>query len=237
MNKTSTKKVSIFLNGLIKENPVLVLVLGTCPTLAMSTSVISAVAMGISATLVLVCSNIVISLLRNIIPDKVRIPSYIVIIAGFVTMVQMLLHAYLPSLYAMLGVYLALIVVNCIILGRAEMYASKNGVFNSLLDGLGMGLGFTLALFLMATIREVFGNASFAGIKIGFLENYKIAILTQAPGGFFVFGLLIAIVNKIGHNKTVKKKEFSCSGCPSASFCHKNLCEENTLEKEEKQHA
>lgn len=230
MNKE--KRLSILLKGFIKENPVLVLILGTCPTLAMSTSVISALAMGLSATIVLFCSNVVISLLRNIIPSQVRIPSYIVIIAGFVTMVQMLLHAYLPNLYAMLGVYLALIVVNCIILGRAEMYASKNGVINSALDGIGMGLGFTLALFLMATIREVFGNGSFAGIEIGFLQNYKISILTQAPGGFFVFGCMIALVNKITHGKAIKKKEFSCSGCPSASFCHKDECNNNLEEKE-----
>ena len=230
MNKE--KRLSILLKGFIKENPVLVLILGTCPTLAMSTSVISALVMGLSATIVLFCSNVVISLLRNIIPSQVRIPSYIVIIAGFVTMVQMLLHAYLPNLYAMLGVYLALIVVNCIILGRAEMYASKNGVINSALDGIGMGLGFTLALFLMATIREVFGNGSFAGIEIGFLQNYKISILTQAPGGFFVFGCMIALVNKITHGKAIKKKEFSCSGCPSASFCHKDECNNNLEEKE-----
>ena len=138
MNKQN--KLGILLKGLIQENPVLVLILGTCPTLAMSNSVISAVAMGVSATLVLLCSNIVISLLRKVIPDQVRIPSYIVIIAGFVTMVQMLLQAYLPSLYEMLGVYLALIVVNCIILGRAEMYASKNNVIDSALDGIGMGM-------------------------------------------------------------------------------------------------
>ena len=212
------KKLSVFLKGLVKENPVLVLILGTCPTLAMSSNVISALAMGVSATLVLLCSNVVISLLRKVIPDQVRIPSYIVIIAGFVTMVQMLLHAYLPDLYQMLGVYLALIVVNCIILGRAEMYASKNNVLNSALDGLGMGIGFTLALFVIATIREVFGNASFANLEIPFLQNYKIAILTQAPGGFFVYGCMIALVNKITKGRAIKKKEFSCNGCPSANF-------------------
>ena len=212
------KKLSVFLKGLVKENPVLVLILGTCPTLAMSSNVISALAMGVSATLVLLCSNVVISLLRKVIPDQVRIPSYIVIIAGFVTMVQMLLHAYLPDLYQMLGVYLALIVVNCIILGRAEMYASKNNVLNSALDGLGMGIGFTLALFVIATIREVFGNASFANLEIPFLQNYKIAILTQAPGGFFVYGCMIALVNKITKGRAIKKEEFSCNGCPSANF-------------------
>ncbi|MBS5852224.1 MAG: electron transport complex subunit E [Staphylococcus sp.] len=224
-------KLSVFLKGLVKENPVLVLILGTCPTLAMSSNVISALAMGVSATLVLLCSNVVISLLRKVIPDQVRIPSYIVIIAGFVTMVQMLLHAYLPDLYQMLGVYLALIVVNCIILGRAEMYASKNNVLNSALDGLGMGIGFTLALFVIATIREVFGNASFANLEIKFLQNYKIAILTQAPGGFFVYGCMIALVNKITKGKAIKKKDFSCNGCPSANFCKKGVCEEEVNQK------
>lgn len=223
------KKLSVFLKGLVKENPVLVLILGTCPTLAMSSNVISALAMGVSATLVLLCSNVVISLLRKVIPDQVRIPSYIVIIAGFVTMVQMLLHAYLPDLYQMLGVYLALIVVNCIILGRAEMYASKNNVLNSALDGLGMGIGFTLALFVIATIREVFGNASFANLEIPFLQNYKIAILTQAPGGFFVYGCMIALVNKITKGRAIKKKEFSCNGCPSANFCKKMYAKKKSI--------
>lgn len=225
------KKLSVFLKGLVKENPVLVLILGTCPTLAMSSNVISALAMGVSATLVLLCSNVVISLLRKVIPDQVRIPSYIVIIAGFVTMVQMLLHAYLPDLYQMLGVYLALIVVNCIILGRAEMYASKNNVLNSALDGLGMGIGFTLALFVIATIREVFGNASFANLEIPFLQNYKIAILTQAPGGFFVYGCMIALVNKITKGRAIKKKEFSCNGCPSANFCKKMYAKKKSIKK------
>ena len=156
-------KASIFLNGIIKENPVLVLLLGTCPTLATTGSVVSAFAMGVAATAVLFCSNIVISALRKAIPDKVRIPCYIVVIAGFVTVVQMLMEAYLPDLYNMLGIYLALIVVNCIILGRAEMFARKNNVFDSALDGLGMGLGFTFALILMASFREVLGAGSWAG--------------------------------------------------------------------------
>ena len=221
-------KLSILLRGLIAENPVLVLVLGTCPTLAQSTGVIAALSMGIAATLVLVCSNMVISVLRKIIPDTVRIPCYIVVIAGFVTVVQLLMQAYLPDLYKMMGVYLALIVVNCIILGRAEMFARKNNVFDSALDGLGMGLGFLLALLAMATIREVFGNGSFAGIEISFLADYKIPILTQAPGGFLVFGILIAIVNKIGPKKGAeKRKNFSCEGCPSASLCGKVSCAEN----------
>ena len=221
-------KLSILLRGLIAENPVLVLVLGTCPTLAQSTSVIAAISMGIAATLVLVCSNMAISALRKIIPDTVRIPCYIVVIAGFVTVVQLLMQAYLPDLYEMMGVYLALIVVNCIILGRAEMFARKNNVVDSALDGLGMGLGFLLALLAMATIREVLGSGSFAGIEIPFLAEYKIPILTQAPGGFLVFGILIAVVNKIGPKAgSEKRKSFSCEGCPSASLCGKVSCAEN----------
>ena len=222
------KKLSIVLKGLIAENPVLVLVLGTCPTLAVSSGIISALSMGLAATVVLVCSNIVISLLRKVIPDTVRIPCYIVVIAGFVTVVQLLMEAYLPDLYEMLGVYLALIVVNCIILGRAEMFARKNNVLDSALDGLGMGVGFLLALLAMAAIREVFGAGSFAGIEIPVLSDYKIPILTQAPGGFLVFGILIAVVNAIGPKKGAqKRKNFSCEGCPSASLCGKVSCAEN----------
>ncbi len=207
----------ILLNGFIKENPVFVLVLGTCPALATTTSVISALAMGLAAAAVLVCSNAVISLLRKIIPDKVRIPAYIVIIAGFVTLVQMLMEAYLPSLYEMLGVYLALIVVNCVVLGRAEMFASKNTVGSSILDGAGMGLGFTLALLCMAAVREVFGAGSFAGLTIPFISDYTVPILVSPPGGFFVFGVLIALVSALG--KKPVKEEFGCEGCPNASLC------------------
>ncbi len=220
------KKLGILLKGIIRENPVLVLVLGTCPTLATSTSVVSALAMGLAATAVLVCSNIAISALRKLIPDMVRIPCYIVVIAGFVTVVQMLMEAYLPELYDMLGVYLALIVVNCIILGRAEMFAKDNCVIDSALDGVGMGIGFTLALLVMATVREVIGSASFAGIEIGFLQNLKIPILVAAPGGFFVFGCLIALVNHITKGKAPTKKSFECEGCPSASFCRKDDCKQ-----------
>ncbi len=222
-------KMMIFLRGLIIENPVLILVLGTCPTLAQTTSIIGALGMGIAATLVLICSNTVISALRNLIPETVRIPCYIVIIATFVTVVQLLMHAYLPDLYEMLGVYLALIVVNCIILGRAEMFARKNGVLDSAIDGLGMGLGFLVALLAMATVREVFGAGTFAGLPVPFLEKYNIPILTQAPGGFLVFGLLIALMNKIKEKDGgVKRKSFSCEGCPSAAHCKKASCEEMT---------
>ena len=209
-----------FSKGLIKENPVLVLVLGTCPTLATSTTVTYALGMGLAATVVLLCSNVVISALRKVIPDKVRIPCYIVLIAGFVTMVQMLVKAFAPALDAALGIYLPLIVVNCIILGRAEMFANKNKVFDSAIDALGMGAGFTLALALMATIREVFGNGTFMGFSISVLADNHISILTMAPGGFFVFGLLIAAVNKFSAHKP-KKQEFGCTGCPSAEICGK----------------
>ena len=222
---TSNKKLMIILRGIIAENPVLILILGTCPTLATSTSVISALSMGIAATLVLIGSNAVISALRKIIPDTVRIPCYIVIIAAFVTAVQMLLKAFLPEINDMLGVYLALIVVNCIILGRAEMYARKNTVIDSVLDGVGMGIGFLVALLLMATVREVLGNGSFAGIAIPFLADYKITILAQAPGGFLVYGILIAVMNKITEKKGgVKRKSFSCEGCPSSKLCNKTSC-------------
>ncbi len=216
-------KLQNFSKGIIKENPVLVLVLGTCPTLATSTSVESALGMGIAATVVLLCSNIVISLLRKIIPDKVRIPCYIVLIAGFVTMVQMLVKAFAPALDQSLGIYLPLIVVNCIILGRAEMFANKNGVFDSALDALGMGAGFTLTLCLMGTLREVFGSGTFLGMPIPVLSDNKISILTMAPGGFFIFGLLIAAVNKFGKHKP-KKSDFGCEGCPSAEICGKAEC-------------
>ena len=218
-------KLAILLRGIIAENPVLILILGTCPTLATTGDVKSALSMGIAATIVLICSNIVISALRKVIPDTVRVPCYIVIIATFVTAVQMLLQAFLPSIYEMLGVYLALIVVNCVILGRAEMFARKNTVLDSALDGVGMGLGFILALFLMAFIREVFGAGAFMGMEIPFMKNFCIPILAQAPGGYLVYGILIAVMNKLTEKKGgVKKKSFSCEGCPSAAACHSRPC-------------
>ena len=210
-----------FIKGVIKENPTLVLILGTCPTLAMTDSVSKAFGMGIAATVVLICSNMAISALRNVIPDKVRIPCYIVLIAGFVTVVEMVMHAYLPDLYEAMGVFLSLIVVNCIILGRAEMYASKNKVFDSAVDAVGMGVGFTLALFCMASIREVFGAGSWMGMEIPFIKDHTVSILVMSPGGFFVFGVLIAVVNKL----TKRKKPAAaggCAGCPGAALCRKN---------------
>ena len=216
---SNNKKLAILLRGIIAENPVLILILGTCPTLATTTSVISALSMGLAATAVLICSNVVISALRKLIPDVVRIPCYIVIIATFVTVVQLLLQAFLPDIYDMLGVYLALIVVNCIILGRAEMFAGKNSVGKSILDGIGMGLGFTLAMFMMSTIREVLGAGTFADIPVPFFQDHKIGIFVQAPGGLLVYGLLIAFVNVITKGKVIKKKSFGCEDCPSAGMC------------------
>ena len=212
------KKLKILLSGLIKENPVLVLVLGTCPTLATSTSVKNAVGMGLAATFVLIGSNIVISLLKKIIPDKVRIPCYIVVIATFVTIVSMLLQAFVEPIYNALGIFLPLIVVNCIILGRAEMFASKNSVFDSLLDGIGMGLGFTLALFLMSSIREIIGSGTWLGIQL-YSGVQPMSILTLAPGGFFVYGCLVALVNFVTKGKSRKKQKKGCAGCPSAAVC------------------
>ena len=228
-------KLAILLRGIILENPVLVLVLGTCPTLAVSGSIVSAISMGIAATFVLICSNFVISLLRKVIPDTVRIPCYIVIIASFVTIVQMVLQAYLPEIYTLLGAWLSLIVVNCIILGRAEMFARKNNVVDSALDGLGMGLGFLLALLGMAVIREILGTGAIDLTKLGLekisipvLCDYNIPILKDAPGGFLVYGIVIAIVNMIGPKKGAeKRKNFSCEGCPSASICGRVSCSEN----------
>lgn len=216
--------LSVLTNGILKENPVLVLILGTCPTLATTTTVTGALGMGLAALAVLLCSNIFISLLRKIIPETMRIPCYIVIIAGFVTIVKMLVQAFFPGLYETLGVFLDLITVNCIILGRAEMFAGKNPVLASALDGIGMGLGFTIALGAMATVREVFGAASFAGIAIPFMEGYKIAFLTKAPGGLLVYGLLIALVYAVTKGKAPLKKSFSCASCPNASICHTETC-------------
>lgn len=192
MAQNEKSKVSILTNGIIKENPVLRLVLGTCSILAVTTSVSSALGMGAAFTFVLVCSNIIISLLRNIIPAKVHLPCYIVVIASFVTIVQMVMNAYMQSLYTALGVFLPLIVVNCIILGRAEMFACKNSVVDSALDGVGMGIGYTLTAVLMATLREVLGAGTWLGFQVLPESLPKITIMTQAPGAFFCYGLLMA---------------------------------------------
>jgi len=214
MNRTS-----ILLKGIIKENPVLVSVLGICPMLAVSTQVSSALGMGIATTFVLIGSNVLISLLRKIIPDKVRIPCYIVFIAGFVTVVKMIIEAYAYTLYLALGIFLPLITVNCIIFARAEIFAKKNTVLNSALDAIGMGSGFTLALLAMASVREILGSGKWFGIELPVLADFNIPIFSLAPGGFAAFGILIAVVNKISKGKAIKKKEFGCTGCPSAASC------------------
>lgn len=210
-----------FTKGIVKENPVLCLVLGTCPTLAVTTCASNALGMGAAATIVLICSNIVISALRNVIPDKVRIPSYITIIAGFVTMVQMLVKAFTPDIDKALGIYLPLIVVNCIILGRAEMFASKNRVIPSAVDGLGMGIGFTAAMLLMGVIRELLGTGAVFGIPVVPDSVSPILIFILPPGGFFVFGILIAITNKFTQKDKKQSNEQGCAGCPMSKNCEK----------------
>ena len=208
--------------GILKENPVFRLVLGTCPTLAVSTSAMSALGMGAAATVVLICSNLVISACRKIIPDKVRIPAYITIIAGFVSVVQMLVKAFVPAIDKSLGIYLPLIVVNCIILGRAEAFASKNPVIPSVLDGLGMGIGFTIALVLMGSIREIIGNGSWFGMVLNDGSMIQpMLILILPPGGFFVFGMLIALFNRLAEGKGKEPATLSCCNCPQAASCMK----------------
>ena len=203
-------------NGLIKENPTFRLVLGTCPTLAVTTSAFNGIGMGLSTTAVLVGSNAVIALLRKFIPDKVRIPAFVTIIAAFVTITQMLLKAYVPAVDKALGVYIPLIVVNCIILARAEMFACKNEVLPSIFDGIGMGLGFTIALLGMGTVREILGNGTFFGLKV-FGEAFSPAIaMILPPGGFLTFGIFIGLLNKFSNKKIVSSGCESCgSNCVS----------------------
>ncbi len=185
-----------FTNGLLKENPTFVLVLGMCPTLATTTSAINGMSMGLATMFVLVCSNTVISLLKNLIPDKVRIPAFIVVIATFVTMVQLVMQAYLPAIYDVLGLFIPLIVVNCIVLGRAEAFAAKNSVGLSALDGLGMGLGFTLALTLLGAIRELLGTGAIFGFHL-YSDYYGALVFVLAPGAFIALAYLMAIINKL----------------------------------------
>lgn len=184
-----------FTKGFIKENPILVLVLGTCPTLATTSSALNGLGMGIATTFVLIGSNVVISMLSDLIPDKVRIPAFVVIIASFVTIVDLLMQAYVPGLYEKLGIFIPLIVVNCIVLGRAEAYASKNGVLSSFIDGFGMGLGFTVALGILGSFREIVGSGAIFGYK--FIPGDGILVFILAPGAFIALGYMIALVNKI----------------------------------------
>lgn len=224
MAKKQRSVGDVFFSGWIKENPVFRLVLGTCPTLAVSTQAFNGIGMGVAATFVLIGSNLVISLLRKFIPDNVRIPAFITIIAGFVTIVQMLVQAFTPSLNSSLGIFLPLIVVNCIILGRAESFASKNGPFLSIIDGIGMGIGFTIALLLMGSIREIIGNGSWFGMVFNdgsLIQPMLIMILP--PGGFFVFGVLIALFNKIAEGKGKEAATLTCCNCPQADICRKAM--------------
>ena len=214
---TKNKTLYEFTKGIIKENPVLVTLLGMCPTLAVTVLAENGIGMGLATTFVLVCSNAVISLLKNVIPKAVRLPCFIVIIAGFVTFIDFIMQGFLPELHSALGVFLQLITVNCIILGRAEAFASRNNLVRSVLDGLGMGLGFTLALFAMGSLREIFGLGSWLGMKIPWLCDHPMTIFVMPAGGFFVLGCLIALVNKLAGRKP--PKEISCEGCPNAAAC------------------
>lgn len=232
-NKTLFQEFS---KGIIKENPVLRLMLGCCSTLAVTTAASNAIGMGAATTFVLVCSGAVISMLRNVIPDKIRIPAFITIIAGFVTVIQLLVKAFVPSLDTRLGVFLPLIVVNCIILGRAESFASKNKVLPSIIDGLGMGVGFTAALLAMGIIRELLGAGTVFGIPV--LSNFMdpIIIFLLPPGGFFVFGILIAIAGKLSEEGHAPET-IGCSACPMAASCSKiqdGGCDSKDAVKEEK---
>ncbi len=216
-------------NGIIKENPTFVLTLGMCPTLAVTTSAMNGLGMGLTTAAVLALSNLFISALRKVIPDKVRIPAFIVIVASFVTMVQLLLEAFIPSLNAALGIYIPLIVVNCIILGRAESYAYHNPVIPSFFDGVGMGLGFTVALTLLGIFREFIGSGTFFGMRV-FPEEYGVTIFVLAPGAFFVLAVLVAVQNFIKDKLAAKGRDVSrigsgcasgCAGCAQASACGK----------------
>ena len=219
-------------NGIIKENPTFVLILGMCPTLAVTSSLVNGAGMGLSTMAVLVLSNMVISMLRNIIPNGVRVPAFIVIVASFVTILQFLLEAYLPSLNSALGIYIPLIVVNCIILGRAESYASKNPVLPSIFDGLGMGLGFTIALSLLGGFREILGAGTILGINIPHWDG--IGIFVMAPGEFFVLAALIAIQNQIRISHGKKPRKLQCEqGCAGCTGCGSDYSQCNKEEKEE----
>lgn len=191
----SNNRLSLIVKGIIKENPTFVLILGMCPTLGTTTSAINGLGMGVATMAVLILSNIFISLIKNLIPDKVRIPAFIVVIASFVTVVDMLMQAFVPSLYASLGVFIPLIVVNCIILGRAEAFASKNGIIDSALDGVGIGLGFTLSLTAIGAVREILGSGSVFGLSLG-IGDYMPLVFVLAPGAFLVLGFLMVLFNK-----------------------------------------
>lgn len=190
------KSLNVIINGLVKENPTFVLLLGMCPTLGTTSSAINGMSMGLATTFVLICSNVVISLIKNLVPDKVRIPCYVVVIAAFVSVLQMCMEAYVPAIYETLGLFIPLIVVNCIVLGRAEAFAAKNNAWYAALDGVGIGLGFTFALTLLGAIRELLGTGKVFSMTI-FAESYGALVFVLAPGAFIALGYLIAIVNKL----------------------------------------
>lgn len=216
------KSKNIFFNGILYENPTFVMMLGMCPTLAVTTKAFNGIGMGLSTTVVLILSNLFISLLRNVIPDKVRIPAYIVIIASFVSIIQLLLKAYLPAIDKALGIYIPLIVVNCLILARAEAFASKNGAIKSIIDAIGMGLGFTIGLTVIATFREILGKGTAFGVNIMPSAFEPISIFVLAPGAFFVLAILTAIQNKLqlksATNKNDEEEKVSC--CGSCTGCN-----------------
>lgn len=239
------KSVERLYNGIVKENPTFVLMLGMCPTLAVTTSAINGAGMGLTTTVILVLSNMMISALRKVIPDRVRIPAYIVIVATFVTVVQFLLQAYIPTLNDALGIYIPLIVVNCIILGRAESYASKNGVILSMFDGIGMGLGFTVGLTLIGIFRELLGNGTIFNCSVMPSVYEPITIFVLAPGAFFVLAFLVAVQNRVrnkkvkGGGQTIPSCGSDCASCGSLGSCSGHLFttakkEESAVEKETK---
>ncbi len=238
--KKQNSKLQILSNGIFAQNPTFRLVLGMCPTLAITTSAFNGLGMGLAATLILICSNALVSLLRKVIPDKVRIPAYVLIIATFVTLLEMLLKKFIPTLYSALGIYLPLIVVNCIILARAEAFASSNKVGDSILDGLGMGLGFTLALTCLGFVRELLGSGTiFAGtlgslsfgISLGAAQKYSLAFFVLPAGGFLTLGLAMALVNWIG-DKQAQKKQAEAEKAAQNIEKAKSLLEQNTGEAE-----
>lgn len=218
------KCVERLYNGIIKENPTFVLMLGMCPTLAVTSSAINGLGMGLSTTVVLILSNMLISAFRKVIPDGVRMPAFIVIVASLVTMVQFIMQAYTPSLSESLGVYIPLIVVNCIILGRAESFAAKNGPINSFFDGLGMGLGFTVALTILGAFRELLGAGQIFGMQVMPSAYEPITIFILAPGAFFVLACLVAIQNKVKSKKPKKAGEAQSGGCGDCSHCGNSAC-------------
>ncbi len=222
MAENKNSLLSEITKGILKENPTLITLLGMCPTLAVTTQAANGIGMGLATTFVLLSSNVVISALRKVIPDKVRIPAFIVIIASFVTLIGFLLEGFMPELYDSLGIYLALITVNCIIFGRAEMFASKNNILASACDGIGMGIGFTLALFLMGSIREILGAGQWLGMNIPVIHDNPMLLFIMPAGGFFTLGMIIAVVNKISNKKPPLEIECgNCDNCSMSSKCDK----------------